>query len=71
MAPPRGVWGHAPIETFEILGALRRILEAPEVMIIPVTVANSQGKVYNQLASRQAQVIGLRNQHPLMAACLQ
>ena len=34
-APPRGVWGHAPPENFEILGALRRILEAPETIISP------------------------------------
>ena len=41
-APPRGVWGHAPPENFEILGALRRILEAPEVMIIPLLLLQSQ-----------------------------
>jgi hypothetical protein len=33
-APPRGVWGHAPPENFEILGALRCILEAPEAVFI-------------------------------------
>ena len=44
-APPRGVWGHAPPENFEILGALRRILEAPEVMIIPLSYYSH--KVYN------------------------
>ena len=53
-APPRarGVWGHAPPENFEILGALRRILEAPETIISPF--ANS---IYTTKTARKTESI--------------